>query len=65
VRASDSRKLGDLRRTAGELKIVGLDQVEAAIVEISATSATEGPLTMRVQLTPQGKIRSIQIMVGG
>jgi CubicO group peptidase (beta-lactamase class C family) len=63
--AARAQRLGALRRNAGELKIVGLDQVEAAVVEISATSANEGPLTMRVQLTPQGKIRSVQIMVGG
>jgi hypothetical protein len=43
----------------------GLDQIEDAVVEISAKSANEGPMTLRVTIGADAKIRSMQVLVGG
>jgi hypothetical protein len=63
--AARAQRLSAMRRNVGALELIGLDQVEPTVVEIAATSAIEGPVTFRVQLTPQGRIASVQVMVGG
>jgi CubicO group peptidase (beta-lactamase class C family) len=60
-----AERLGAMRRNVGALELIGLDQVEPLVVEIAATSAIEGAVTFRVQLTPQGRIAGVQVMVGG
>jgi CubicO group peptidase (beta-lactamase class C family) len=54
-----------MHQNLGEIKIAGMDEVEPGVVEVSAMSSNEGALTLRIQITPQAKIRSIQVMVGG
>ena len=63
--AARAQRLGETHRNLGKLEIVGMDQIEPGVVEVSATSGNEGPLTMRVQLSAQGKIRGVQVLVGG
>ena len=48
----------------GAISIVGLDQLADGVVEVSATSAIEGPMTFRMPVV-DGKIRAVQVMVGG
>lgn len=48
----------------GAITVVGLDQLADDVVEVSATSAVEGPLTLRLPVA-DGKIRGVQVLVGG
>jgi CubicO group peptidase (beta-lactamase class C family) len=63
--AARAQRFMQMHGNLGELKVVGMDEVETGVVEVSAMSANEGALTLRFQISPQNKLRSIQVMVGG
>jgi hypothetical protein len=63
--AERAQRLMQAHENLGDLAITGLDQIDESVVEISAKSASEGPLTMRVTIGADAKIRAIQLLVGG
>jgi len=60
-------RLGQMHRNLGLLTIVGLDEIEANLVDVTVMTANEGQATIKVFLEPGAtlKIGSIQILVGG
>jgi hypothetical protein len=63
--AARAQRFVQTHNNLGDLKIVGIDQIEPNVVEISAMSAKEGALTLRLQFGDDGKIKGVQVMVGG
>jgi hypothetical protein len=62
--AQRAARFAQMHGNLGALSITGLDQLPDGVVEVSATSAVEGPLTMRMTVT-SGKIQGVQVLVGG
>ena len=60
-----ARRWLEAHKNLGAIEIKGLDQVEATVVELSGNSSEKGPLTLRFQLAPGGRIQGIQVLVGG
>ena len=56
-----------LHGNLGELKVVGLDQVSADMVEASVMTANDGAATLKIEIDAGAKprIKSVQILVGG
>lgn len=62
--AQRAERFVQTHQNLGELTVVGLDQLAEGVVEVSARSAVEGPLTMRIPVV-DGKMRGVQLLVGG
>jgi hypothetical protein len=56
-----------IHENLGNLKVAGLDQIEAGVVEASVMTEREGAATMKFMLdgSPSPKITGIQMLVGG
>jgi len=60
-----ARRWLDAHNNLGAIEIKGLDQVEPTVVEMSGVSSDKGPLTLRFQFAPSGRIQGVQVLVGG
>lgn len=65
--AQRSARFSGLHGNLGELKVVGLDQVSADMVEASVMTANDGAATLKIEIDPGAKprIKSVQVLVGG
>jgi CubicO group peptidase (beta-lactamase class C family) len=63
--AARARRWMDAHKNLGAIEIKGLDQIEASVVELSGISSDKGALTLRFQFAPNGRIRGVQVLVGG
>jgi hypothetical protein len=65
--AQRAERFAGMHRNLGELKVTGLDQVSDDTIEVSVTTANEGPATLKLVLDtgPKPRIKAVQILVGG
>jgi len=63
--AARARRWLESHANLGGMEIKGLDQIEPTVVELSGVSSDKGALTLRFQMAPSGRIRGVQVLVGG
>jgi CubicO group peptidase (beta-lactamase class C family) len=63
--AARARRWLESHANLGVIEIKGLDQIEPTVVELSGVSSDKGALTLRFQMAPSGRIRGVQVLVGG
>jgi CubicO group peptidase (beta-lactamase class C family) len=60
-------RMGEMHTNLGVLTVTGMDEIAPNIVDVSVTTANEGPATLKIFLEPGStlRIKSIQVLVGG